>query len=160
MTTTTRQSKPRRTAAARPDDMSEVEALRADLEMTRQHLADTVQELSRQLNVPRRVKDSATSAGHRAVQAAGNAGQRAKATAGGMSERAKATAGGMGERAKVTAGGMGERAKHLPEHAKNLPAKAKQVPELGRKHPKAAAAVGVGGAVALGVGAWIVGRNR
>lgn len=136
MTTTTRQTKPRKAAAARPDDMSEVEALRADLEMTRQHLADTVQELSRQLNVPRRLKDSATSAGHRAVQAAGNAGQRAKATA----------------------GGMGERAKHLPEHAKNLPAKAKQAPELGRKHPKAAAAVG--GAVALGVGAWIVGRNR
>ncbi len=147
MTTTTRQTKPRKTAAARPDDLTEVEALRADLEMTRQHLADTVQELSRQLNVPRRIKDSAASAGHRAVQAAGNAGQRAKATAGDVSERAKATA-----------GGMGERAKHLPEHAKNLPAKAKQAPELGRKHPKAAAAVG--GAVALGVGAWIVGRNR
>ncbi|GAB3813288.1 DUF3618 domain-containing protein [Kribbella italica] len=147
MTTTTRQTKPRKTAAARPDDLSEVEALRADLEMTRQHLADTVQELSRQLNVPRRIKDSATSAGHRAVQAAGNA-----------SQRAKATAGDMGERAKATAGGMGERAKHLPEQAKNLPAKAKQAPELGRKHPKAAAAVG--GAVALGVGAWIVGRSR
>jgi hypothetical protein len=143
---TTRQSKPRPTnsreaTAPRPaatDELTEVEALRADLEMTRQHLADTVQELSRQLNVPRRIKDSATSAGHRAVQAAGSAGQRAKATA----------------------GGMGERAKHLPDHAKNLPAKAKQAPEIGRKHPKATAAVG--GAVALGVGAaaWIVGRNR
>jgi hypothetical protein len=55
--------------------MSETETLRADLELTRQHLADTVQELSRQLNVPRRIKDSATNAGHRAVQAAGNAKQ-------------------------------------------------------------------------------------
>jgi hypothetical protein len=147
---TTRQSKPRPTnsrkaTAPRPaatDDLTEVEALRADLEMTRQHLADTVQELSRQLNVPRRIKDSATTAGHRAVQAAGSAKQRA------------------GQRAKATAGGMGERAKHLPDHAKNLPTKAKQAPELSRKHPKATAAVG--GAVALGVGAaaWIVGRNR
>jgi hypothetical protein len=65
------------TTRANPD-MSETEALRADLEMTRQHLAQTVQELSRQLNVPRRIKESASSAGHRAVQAAGNAGQRAK----------------------------------------------------------------------------------
>jgi urease accessory protein UreF len=58
--------------------MTETEALRADLELTRQHLADTVQELARQLNVPRRIKESATSAGHRAVQAAGTAGERAK----------------------------------------------------------------------------------
>ncbi len=56
--------------------MSETEALRADLELTRQHLADTVQELSRQLNVPRRIKDSAANAGHRAVQAAGDARQQ------------------------------------------------------------------------------------
>lgn len=63
--------------------MSETEALRADLELTRQHLADTVQELSRQLNVPRRIKDSATNAYHRAVAAAGTAASRAKEAAGG-----------------------------------------------------------------------------
>lgn len=51
---------------------SETEALRADLELTRRHLAETVQELSRQLNVPRRVKESAANAGHRAVQSARN----------------------------------------------------------------------------------------
>jgi len=39
--------------------MTETEALRADLELTRRHLADTVQELTRQLNVPRRIKESA-----------------------------------------------------------------------------------------------------
>jgi hypothetical protein len=41
------------------EHLSEAEALRADLEMTRQHLADTVQELTRQLNVPRRIKEPA-----------------------------------------------------------------------------------------------------
>lgn len=113
--------------------MSETEALRADLELTRQHLADTVQELSRQLNVPRRIKDSATSAGHRAVQAAGTAAHRAKETAGGIGQNAR---------------------------AKQVPELAKRVPEMGRKHPRAAAAVG--GAVVLGVGAtaWIVGRGK
>ncbi|HEY0471257.1 MAG TPA: DUF3618 domain-containing protein [Kribbella sp.] len=129
---------------------SETELLRADLELTRQRLAETVQELSRQLNVPRRIKESASSAGHRAVQAAGEVGQRAKQTAGGMGERAKQ---------------LPEHAKNLPEHAKNLqaraksiPAIAKEVPALSRKHPKAAAAVG--GAVALGAAAWIVGRHQ
>jgi hypothetical protein len=51
--------------------VSDTEMLRADLELTRQHLADTVQELSRQLNVPRRIKESA-------AEAAGTAAQRAK----------------------------------------------------------------------------------
>jgi hypothetical protein len=51
--------------AAHREPMSETEALRIDLEVTRQHLAHTVQELSRQLNVPRRVKDSAGQAGRR-----------------------------------------------------------------------------------------------
>jgi hypothetical protein len=69
--------------------MTETEALRADLELTRQHLADTVQELTRQLNVPRRIKESATSAGHRAVQAAGTAGERAKDGARSLPTRAK-----------------------------------------------------------------------
>jgi cell division septation protein DedD len=147
---TTRQTRPRPAAAPRPmatEHLTEAEALRADLEMTRQHLADTVQELTRQLNVPRRIKESATDAGHRAVQAAGHAGQKAKVTAAGMGERAKHLQ-------------LPERMKTVPAHAKNLPAKAKQVPELGRRHPKATAAVG--GAVALGIGAtaWIVGRGR
>ncbi|ONI67179.1 hypothetical protein BWI15_28880 [Kribbella sp. ALI-6-A] len=147
---TTRQTKPRPAAAPRPmatEHMTEAEALRADLEMTRQHLADTVQELTRQLNVPRRIKESAAEAGHRAVQAAGQAGHKAKITAAGMGERAKHL-------------NVPERMKTVPAQAKNLPAKARQVPELSRRHPKATAAVG--GAVALGVGAaaWIVGRSR
>lgn len=139
---------------------SETEALRADLELTRQHLADTVQELSRQLNVPRRIKDSATNAGHRAVQAAGHAATRAKEAAGGAGERAKH----LPENAKA---GLPAKAKQVPELAKQMPAKAKQLPEMakqlpemGRKHPRATAAVG--GAVVLGVGAtaWIMGRGK
>jgi ElaB/YqjD/DUF883 family membrane-anchored ribosome-binding protein len=135
--TTTRQNtstRPAKPAAPRPaatDQIIEVDALRADLEMTRRHLADTVQELSRQLNVPRRIKDSAASAGHRAVQMAGQVKQRA-----------------------------GERAKHLPDHAKNLPAKAKQAPELSRKHPKATAAVGGAVALGVGAATWLAGRKR
>ncbi|GAA0942621.1 hypothetical protein GCM10009554_35350 [Kribbella koreensis] len=69
--------------------MTETEALRADLELTRRHLADTVQQLTRQLNVPRRIKESAASAGHRAVQAAGTAGERAKDSARNLPARAK-----------------------------------------------------------------------
>jgi len=115
--------------------LTETEALRADLELTRRHLADTVQELTRQLNVPRRIKESATSAGHRAVQAASTAGGRAKDGARNLPARAK-------------------------YGARNLPARAKQMPTTAREHPKAAAAVG--SAVALGVGAaaWVVGRGR
>lgn len=76
-------------------------------------ITDTVHELRRQLNVPRRIKESAPGAGHRAVQAAGGARE-----------------------------------------------KAKQVPELGRRHPRATAAVR--GAIALGVGAaaLIAGRRK
>ncbi|GAB2646276.1 DUF3618 domain-containing protein [Kribbella swartbergensis] len=51
--------------AAHREPLSETEALRLDLEQTRQHLAGTVQELTRQLNVPRRVKESAGQAGRR-----------------------------------------------------------------------------------------------
>ncbi len=38
---------------------SETEALEADIELTRRHLAQTVQELSHQVNFPRRIKESA-----------------------------------------------------------------------------------------------------
>jgi urease accessory protein UreF len=51
--------------AAHREPLSETEALRLDLEQTRQRLAGTVQELTRQLNVPRRVKESAGRAGQR-----------------------------------------------------------------------------------------------
>jgi hypothetical protein len=83
--------------------MTETEALRADLELTRQHLADTVQELTRQLNVPRRIKESATSAGHRAVQAAGTAGERAKDGARNLPTRAKQVPATAREHPKATA---------------------------------------------------------
>jgi hypothetical protein len=69
------------TTTAKNPKMTETEALRADLELTRRHLADTVQELSRQLNVPRRLKESATSAGHRAMQLPATAREHPKATA-------------------------------------------------------------------------------
>ncbi|QNE20419.1 DUF3618 domain-containing protein [Kribbella qitaiheensis] len=69
--------------------LSETEALRADLQMTRQHLADTVQELSYQLNFPRRIKESAANAGHRAAEVAGTAGHRAAGVAGTAGQRAK-----------------------------------------------------------------------
>ncbi|WP_020388947.1 DUF3618 domain-containing protein [Kribbella catacumbae] len=71
---------------------SETEELEADLELTRRHLAQTVQELSRQLNVPLRVKESASSAGHRAVQVAGTAGARAKQMPATAREHPKAAA--------------------------------------------------------------------
>ncbi|WP_405061772.1 DUF3618 domain-containing protein [Kribbella sp. NBC_01505] len=64
------------------DDISETEALRLDLEQTRQHLADTVQELTHQLNVPRRLKESAAEAGSRVKANAGMASLRVKDTAG------------------------------------------------------------------------------
>lgn len=75
--------------AAHREPMSEAEALRIDLEVTRQHLAHTVQELSRQLNVPRRVKDSAGQAGRRIqgrvkeMPSVGRRYPKAAATAGG-----------------------------------------------------------------------------
>jgi len=49
--------------ATHREPMSEAETLRVDLEQTRASLADTVQELSRRLNVPHRVKESAGNAG-------------------------------------------------------------------------------------------------
>lgn len=116
---------------------SQTEALEADLERTRRHLAETVQELSRQLNVPRRVKESATGAGHRAVHAAGTAGARAKQ----MPATAVA-------RAKQMPSTAVERAKHMPSTAVT---RAKHMPATAREHPKAAAAMG--GVMALGMGA-------
>jgi urease accessory protein UreF len=56
---------------------SDTEALREQMQLTRRHLADTVHALSRRLNVPRRIKESATGAGHRAVQAAGGVLEKA-----------------------------------------------------------------------------------
>jgi hypothetical protein len=101
-----------RTTPHSTEGITETQALRDEVQSTRRHLADTVHELRRQLNVPRRIKESATGAGHHAVRAAGGARE-----------------------------------------------KAKQLPELGRRHPRATAAVG--GAVALGIGAaWIAGRRK
>jgi Protein of unknown function (DUF3618) len=51
--------------ATHREPMSETDTLRIDLEQTRQHLAGTVQELSRRLNVPGRVKESAGHAGQK-----------------------------------------------------------------------------------------------
>jgi ElaB/YqjD/DUF883 family membrane-anchored ribosome-binding protein len=64
--------------AAHREPMTENETLRAGLDQTRQHLADTVQELSRRLNVPHRMKETASSAGHRVAGAAGQTGQMMK----------------------------------------------------------------------------------
>jgi hypothetical protein len=64
--------------AAHREPMTESETLREDLEHTRQHLADTVQELSRRLNVPHRMKETASSAGHRVAGAAGQTGHLMK----------------------------------------------------------------------------------
>ncbi|MFF0343333.1 DUF3618 domain-containing protein [Kribbella sp. NPDC004875] len=106
--------------ASHREPMSEAETVRIDLEHTRQHLADTVQELSRRLNVPQRVKDTAGSAGQRVSGAAGQAGQKMK----------------------------------------DVPGAMKELPAMGRRHPKAAAAIG-GAAVAVGVGAaWMARRHH
>ncbi|HEU4946766.1 MAG TPA: DUF3618 domain-containing protein [Kribbella sp.] len=114
---------------------AESEALQADLDQTRQRLADTVEELSRRLNVPRRLKESAAGAAQRAVRAAGQAGHQARRAAGDVGYRAVTATAGAREGAR-------------------------QVPELSRRHPRAMAAVA--GAVALGVGAalWVAGRGR
>ncbi|TCC58491.1 DUF3618 domain-containing protein [Kribbella pittospori] len=116
------------------EPMPETEALRIDLEMTRQHLADTVQQLSRQLDVPRRIKDSAGQAGHRVKDSAGQAGQRIKATAGQAGQR------------------MQGRMKDVPGQVKGIAASL--------RHPKTTAAVG--GALALGVGAaaWMARKQK
>jgi len=106
--------------AAHREPMSDSETLRVDLDETRQHLADTVQELSQRLNVPHRVKETA-----------GQAGQKMKEVPGAM--------------------------KQLPGVVKQLPGAVKQLPVIGKRHPKATAAIG--GAVALGVGAWMARRH-
>jgi hypothetical protein len=74
------------------EDISETEALRLELEQTRQHLADTVQELTRQLNVPRRLKEGAAERGQRLKVNAGQAGERIKLNAGYAGLRVKDTA--------------------------------------------------------------------
>jgi len=63
------------------EDISETEALRLELEQTRRHLSDTVQELTRQLNVPRRLKEGAAERGQRVKANAEYAGLRVKDTA-------------------------------------------------------------------------------
>jgi hypothetical protein len=162
-----------------PTGTSETEALEADIERTRQHLAATVQELNRQLNVPRRLKESAAQARHRAVRAASGAGQRAKQNAGHLGHRAVAATGEARQRATRTTGELSHRALEATAPARerarqstgdlshralevigSARQRARQLPELGRRHPRAAAAVS--GAVAVGVGAviWITGRNR
>ncbi|MET7277355.1 DUF3618 domain-containing protein [Kribbella sp. NPDC005582] len=121
------------------DDISETEALRLELEQTRQHLADTVQELTRQLNVPRRLKEGAAETGQRLKANAGVAGERMKLNAGLAGERVKANAEYAGLRVKDTAS---------------------QVPALTKQHPRTTAAVG--GAVLLGAtaAAWLVSRHK
>jgi hypothetical protein len=57
--------------ATHREPMSETDALRVDLEQTRQHLADTVQQLTHQLNVPQRLKESAGQAGRRMKEVPG-----------------------------------------------------------------------------------------
>jgi hypothetical protein len=64
--------------AAHREPMTDSETLREDLEHTRQHLAGTVQELTRRLNVPHRMKETASSAGHRMSGVAGQTGQKMK----------------------------------------------------------------------------------
>ena len=72
--------------ATHREPMSEAETLRVDLEQTRASLADTVQELSRRLNVPHRVKESAGNAGHRAAAVAGQTGERMRQVPGALME--------------------------------------------------------------------------
>ncbi|NIK56782.1 DUF3618 domain-containing protein [Kribbella shirazensis] len=134
--------------ATHREPMTERETLREDLEHTRQHLADTVQELTRRLNVPHRMKETAGNAGHRVSGAAGQAGQRMKQVPGTM----KQVPGAM----KQVPGAM----KQVPGAMKQVPGTMKDLPAIGRRHPKATAAVG--GAVALGVGAmaWMARRHK
>jgi len=120
------------------EDLTETEALRLELEQTRRHLAETVEALTHQLNVPQRLRESAAEAGQRVKLNAGLAGARVKETAGTAGARVKDTAGMAGLRARETAG---------------------QVPAMTRQHPRATAAVG--GAVLLGAGAaaWLASRR-
>ncbi|TDO68328.1 uncharacterized protein DUF3618 [Kribbella sp. VKM Ac-2571] len=72
--------------ASHREPMTDSETVREDLEYTRQHLADTVQELTRRLNVPHRMKETASSAGHRMSGVAGQTGQKMKQVPGAMKE--------------------------------------------------------------------------
>jgi len=127
------------------EPMSESETLRVDIEQTRQHLAETVQELSRRLDVQHRMKETAGHAGQAMKETAGHAGQAMKQMPAAMKE---------------TAGHAGHAMKHVPAAMKQMPATMKDLPAIGKRHPKATAAVG--GAVALGVGAaaWMARRHK
>jgi hypothetical protein len=172
--------------ATHREPLSETEALRVDLEQTRQHLADTVQELSRQLDVRRRIKETAgdtgrrlkTTAGQvgsRVKENAGDTGRRLKTTAGQVGSRVKENAGDTGRRLKTTAGQIGTRVKEnagdtshrlkttagqIGTRVKDVPDQVKDLPAASLRHPKSTAAVG--GAVALGVGAaaWMARRSK
>ncbi|MEU8223610.1 DUF3618 domain-containing protein [Kribbella sp. NPDC048915] len=117
--------------AAHRDPRSESETLREDLEYTRQHLADTVQELTRRLNVPHRMKETAANAGHKVTGAAGYTG----------------------ERMRGAAGQTGQMMKQVPGAVKNLPA-------TGKQHPKVTAAVGGAALLGAGAMAWMARRRK
>lgn len=131
------------------EPLSESETLRVDIEQTRQHLAQTVQELSRRLDVQHRMKETA-----------GHAGQAMKETAGHAGQAMKQTAGQAGEAMKHMPATMKQTAGHAGHAMKQVPAAMKDLPAMGKRHPKATAAVG--GAVALGVGAaaWMARRHK
>ncbi|WP_433161924.1 DUF3618 domain-containing protein [Kribbella sp. CA-247076] len=129
------------TKASHGEPLSETEALRIELEQTRAHLADTVQELSRQLNVPRRIKDSAAQAGRRLQGRAQQVPTQVKAVP---------------SRMKTVPGRM----KELSPRVKDVPARVKEMPAAGRRHPKATAAVGGAVALTAGAAAWLLRRNR
>ncbi|GAA1160769.1 hypothetical protein GCM10009630_68800 [Kribbella jejuensis] len=138
---------------AHREPMSESETLRVDLEQTRQHLADTVQELSRRLNVPHRMKETAGHAGQTMKQTAGHAGQAVKETAGHAGQAVKQTA---EQAVKQVPGAV----KQVPGAVKQVPGAVKELPAVGKRHPRAVAAVG--GAFALGVAAaaWMARRHK
>lgn len=156
--------------ATHREPMSESETLRLDLEQTRQHLADTVQELSRRLNVPQRMKETAGHAGQTMKETAGHAGQTMKETAGHAGQTMRETAGHAGQTMKQAPGAMKQlpgamkqmpgAMKQVPGAMKQVPGAMKDLPAVGRRHPKATAAVG--GAVVLGLGAatWMARRHR
>jgi hypothetical protein len=117
--------------ATHREPMTESETLREDLEYTRQHLADTVQELTRRLNVPHRMKETASSAGHRMSGAAGQTGQMMKGAA----------------------GRTGQMMKQVPSAMQGLPA-------TGKRHPRATAAVGGAVVLGAGAMAWLARRHK
>ncbi|HWD78369.1 MAG TPA: DUF3618 domain-containing protein, partial [Kribbella sp.] len=94
------------------EPMSESETLRVDIEQTRQHLAQTVQELSRRLDVQHRMKETAGHAGQAMKETAGHAGQAMKETAGHAGHAMKETAGHAGEAMKQMPATMKQTAGH------------------------------------------------